>query len=96
MITTNLPDLVRELHALGLVAFRDHLETIELLLPDTVDTDQLDDLICDALFTDPLQRGLVGGRWVVLLYKRSELRSASDMRSIHGADRVGYVLDAAA
>ena len=96
MITTNLPHLVRELHPLGLLSVHDHLDTMELLLPATVDTNELDDIICDAIFADPMQRVLVGGRWVVLLAKRSELRGASDMRSVPGEGRVGYVLQAAA
>ena len=96
MITTNLPGLVQELHALGLISVHDHLETIELELPANVDLSKLDDLICDALFADPLERGLKGDRCVVLLGKRSELRGASDMQAVQGFDKVGYILQAAA
>lgn len=96
MITTNLPQLVQELNAFGPVNVHDHLETIELELSSTVPMDQLDDLICDAIFVDPLERETKGERCVVHLAKRSNLRSASDMQLIFGINSTGYVLAAAA
>ncbi|MEO8734053.1 MAG: hypothetical protein ABI373_06965, partial [Flavobacteriales bacterium] len=96
MITTNLPQLVQELNAFGTVNVHDHIETIDLEMPASVPMDQLDDLICDAIFADPLERELKGESCVVHLGKRSNLRGASDMHIILGLNSTGYVLDAAA
>ena len=96
MITTNLPQLVQELNTFGPVSVHDHLETIDLEIPASVPMDQLDDLICDAIFADPLEREVKGDHCVVHLGKRSNLRGASDMHLILGLYSTGYVLDAAA
>jgi hypothetical protein len=96
MITTNLLQLVQELNAFGPVSVHDHLETIDLEMPSSVPMDQLDDLICDAIFADPLDRETKGANCVVHLAKRSNLRSASDMHLIRGLQSTGYVLEAAA
>ena len=96
MITTNLPQLVQEMNALGQVRVRDHVDTIELEVSGTVDLEQLDDLVCDALFADPLDREEVADGWMVHLWKRSQLRNASDMHVVPGPRRSGYVLHAAA
>ncbi len=96
MITTNLPQLVQELNVFGTVNVHDHIETIDLEMPASVPMDQLDDLICDAIFADPLEREVQGERCVVHLGKRSNLRGASDMHVVLGLNSTGYVLDAAA
>jgi hypothetical protein len=96
MITTNLPQLVQELNAFGPVSVHDHLDTIDLEMSSSVPMDELDDLICDAIFADPLQRELKGDRCVVHLGKRANLRGASDMHLVLGFHSTGYVLDVAA
>jgi len=96
MITTNLPQLIQELNAIAPVRVHDHLDTIDLEMSSSVPMDQLDDLICDAIFADPLEREVQGDRCIVHLAKRSNLRGASDMQLILGLYSTGYVLDAAA
>jgi hypothetical protein len=96
MITTNLPQLVQELNALGQVRVHDHADTIELEVSKPVDVAQLDDLVCDALFADPVEREEGASGWTLHLWKRSQLRSASDMHVVPGPRRSGYVLHAAA
>ena len=96
MITTNLPQLVQQLNAIAPVRVHDHLDTIDLEMSSSVPMDQLDDLICDAIFADPLERELQGDRCIVRLGKRSNLRNASDMHLILGGYSTGYVLAAAA
>ncbi|MBK9421216.1 MAG: hypothetical protein IPN44_09185 [Flavobacteriales bacterium] len=96
MTTTNLPHLVEALNALGLIAVHDRVDTSELELPANVPMDQLDDLLCDAIFVDPLKREVRKDRFFVELGKRSGLRGASDMQLIQGQFSVGYVLQAAA
>jgi hypothetical protein len=96
MITTNLPQLVQEITALGQVRVHDHLDTIELEVLGSIDVEQLDDLVCDALFTDPLEREEGPDGWTIHLGKRNQLRNASDMHVIAGPRRTGYVLHAAA
>ncbi len=96
MITTNLPQLVQEITALANVRVHDHADTIELEVSGTLDIEQLDDLVCDALFADPIAREEGRNGWTVHLWKRSQLRSASDMRLIAGPRRTGYELHAAA
>ena len=96
MITTNLPQLVQELNALGPVTVHDHLDTIELELHASFPMHELDDLICDAIFTDPLARQIKGDRCLVHLAKRSDLRSASDLEMVCGRYSTVYVLKNAA
>ncbi|HMC96732.1 MAG TPA: hypothetical protein VKG92_03710 [Flavobacteriales bacterium] len=79
MITTNLLQLVRELDRLGAVRVSDHSDTIELHVSKPVDLDKLDDLVCDALFVDPLDRREDMNDWTIKLYKREHLRGSSDM-----------------
>jgi hypothetical protein len=96
MITTNLPQLVHELTALAQVRVHDHVDTIELEVSGAVDVGQLDDLVCDALFTDPLEREQGPDGWTIHLGKRNQLRGASDMHVVAGPSRTGYVLHGAA
>lgn len=96
MITTNLPQLVQELNAFGPVIVHDHLDTIDLELSGLISMAALDDLLCDALFVDPLSRELKGDRCIVHLAKRSDLRRASDLERIQEKYCTIYVLHEAA
>ena len=96
MITTNLPQLVQELNAFGPVTVHDRLDTIELELHASFPMHELDDLICDAIFIDPLARHIKGDRCMVSLAKRSDLRGASDLDLVCGLSSTVYVLKNAA
>ena len=96
MITTNLPQLFQELQVFGPVNVHDHLETIDLDIPASFPFDALDDLLCDALFVDPLYREMKGDRCLVHMSKRIALRSASDMVLIQGVNTTTYLLQKAA
>jgi len=91
MISTNLPELVRQLQELGDVRVMDHLDSIELHLAVTVNTEALDDLVCDALFVDPLGRNETKRGCIPELAKRRTLRPASDMRVLRSEGGVHYV-----
>ena len=82
MITTNLPQFVNQLQRLGDVRVIDHLDTIELRFSPSVDIKALDDLVCDAIFVDPLGRKMDVHGCTLEVAKRSKLRSSSDMRVI--------------
>lgn len=90
MITTNLPDFVSQLHQFGDVRVMDHLDTIELRFTNTVNTEALDELVCDALFVDPLGREAKGRGWTLELAKRKKLRHSSDMRVVGSGSSARY------
>lgn len=92
MITTNLPQLVQELNVFGTVRVHDHMDTIDLELFFSSFLEKVDDLICDALFADPLDREVTGDHCTVYLGKRDSLRGASDMGLIAEVGHMGYVL----
>ncbi|MEO8590021.1 MAG: hypothetical protein ABI432_11660 [Flavobacteriales bacterium] len=96
MVTTNLLQLVHELDRLGAVRVNDHLDTIELRVAKPVDLGEVDDLVCDALFVDPLDRREGMNDWTIRLYKLDHLRKASDLdvKPVNG--RSIYVLQPAA
>ena len=96
MITTNLPQFVEQLTMLGDVHVHDSQDTIEIQVAKPVDVDQVDDLVCDALFADPVSRKEDAHVWTVELIKRSQLRGASDMRVVQGRGKMGYELRPAA
>ncbi|MBK8340326.1 MAG: hypothetical protein IPK99_10215 [Flavobacteriales bacterium] len=96
MVTTNLLELVHELERMSAVQVHDHLDTIELRIAKPGDVETIDDLVCDALFVDPIGRSEDPLYWLVQLYKRDSLRSASDMHVVGGTDRSLYVLEPAA
>lgn len=96
MITTNLPQLVEQLNLLTEVHVHDRMDTIEIQVAKPVDIQQLDDLVCDALFADPVARKEDARGWTVHLDKRENLRSASDMGVVNGVGQMGYVLRPAA
>ena len=80
MITTNLPELVHLLDQLGNVSVHDSMENIELRIEKPVDVHEVDDLVCDALFLDPIGRTEDQHGWTIRLWKRDDLRGPSDMR----------------
>lgn len=88
MITTNLLEFVKRLNALGPVRVKDHIDTIEVHVPKAIDVQALDDLVCDALFADPLRRVEDGLRWSVHLLKRGNLRKPSDLDQMNGSEYV--------
>lgn len=96
MVTTNLLELVHELEHMSAVNVHDHLDTIELQVAKPVDVEAIDDLVCDALFVDPVDREEGLFNWVIQLQKRENLRGASDMNILDGAKRSLYVLRPAA
>lgn len=85
MITTNLPEFVKQLRQLGDVRVIDRMDTIELRFATAVNMDALDELVCDALFVDPLGREQNKRGCTLEVAKRSKLRHASEMRVV-GAD----------
>lgn len=79
MITTNLPSLVDLLNELGNTDVHDSMDSIELHVAKPLNVDDLDDLVCDALFADPISRTEGPHGWTISLWKRSDLRAATDM-----------------
>lgn len=96
MITTNILEFVQQLNRLGDVKVHDGLDTIELQVAKPVDVSEVDDLVCDALFIDPVARTENQYGWTIHLDKREGLRHASDMRVEFNRGRMGYVLQPAA
>jgi hypothetical protein len=90
MISTNLPDFVRQLQQLGDVRVMDRLDTIEVHVHTTGELDALDDLVCDALFVDPLGRTTNQRGYILELAKRDTLRHTSDMRVLDAGSAVRY------
>lgn len=86
MITTNLPEFVNLLNQLSNVNVHDSEDGIELRVAKPVDVEEVDDLVCDALFVDPVSRTEGPHDWTIQLWKRSQLRASSDMRvvAMHG------------
>lgn len=91
MITTNLPEFVNQLNKLGDVHVHDGIDTIELRFANAVNTEELDELVCDALFVDPLGREQNEKGCTLEVAKRSNLRHSSDMRVIGGSGSARYV-----
>jgi hypothetical protein len=82
MITTNMPEFVQHLRMLGDVRVLDRMDSIVLHVEKPVDIEHVDDLVCDALFADPLLREEAEDHWTIKLFKRDHLRHAGDMRVI--------------
>ncbi len=96
MITTNLPEFITLLNELSNVSVHDSGDGLELYVAKPVNIDDMDDLICDAIFADPIGRTEGVHEWVVRLWKRSDLRGASDMRSVSDGRSITYELQKAA
>jgi hypothetical protein len=82
MITTNLPSLIDLLKELGNTDVHDTMDGIELHIAKPVNVEEMDDLVCDALFADPISRTEGPHGWTINLWKRSDLRASSDMRVV--------------
>lgn len=82
MITTNLPALMDLLNELGDTRSHDSMDGIELRVAKPVNVEEMDDLVCDALFADPISRTEGPYGWIINLWKRSDLRKSSDMRVV--------------
>lgn len=93
MITTNLPQFVHQLNTLSVVNVHDHDDSIEVRVSKPVNVLEVDDLVCDALFVDPVRRLEGTEGWTIHLLKRDNLRSAADMRVVNGS---GYIVQPAA
>jgi hypothetical protein len=91
MITMNLPQFLVQLNEIGDVRVMDRIDTIELHFAHGVNTDDLDDLVCDALFVDPLGREHHERGCTIALGKRDKLRHSSDMRVVGSGRSVKYV-----
>ncbi|MBP7513315.1 MAG: hypothetical protein KA791_02135 [Flavobacteriales bacterium] len=82
MITTNLPAFIDLLNGLCDVQVHDSMDGIELHIAKPVNVEEMDDLVCDALFVDPISRTEGPLAWTINLWKRDDLRTASDMRVV--------------
>lgn len=82
MITTNLPEFVSLLNKLGNVTVHDGMDSIELRVDKPVNVEEVDDLVCDALFADPVGRTESQYGWTIEMFKRGHLRPSSDMRVV--------------
>ena len=78
MLTTNMPQLAEQLNQLGLVTLRDTNGQVILMVPAAVDIQQVDDLVCDAVFVEPDERVLVGDDWMIYLNKLDRNRQPAD------------------
>jgi hypothetical protein len=96
MITTNMPQLVQHLRMLGDVRVLDRMDSIVLHVEKPVDIQVVDDLVCDALFADPLLREEAEDHWTIKLYKRENLRQSGELLVVPqgGASRYEVQYDA--
>jgi hypothetical protein len=92
MITTNLPQFIQQINLLNDVRVHDTEYSIELEVNKPVDVQKVDDLVCDALFVDPVSRKESIYAWIIKLDKRTDLRGASDMQVVDNGTRKGYRL----
>jgi hypothetical protein len=90
MITTNMPQLVQQIRMLGDVRVLDRNDSIVLHVEKPVNIEHVDDLVCDALFADPLLREEAEDHWTIKLYKRDNLRHAGDLDVIPSGNACKY------
>src|SRR5690606_4491325 len=93
MITTNMPQLVQHLRMLGDVRVLDRMDSIVLHVEKPVAIEAVDDLVCDALFADPLLREEAEDHWTIKLYKRENLRQAGDLLVIPNGGTSKYKVE---
>ena len=91
MITMNLPQFVSELKQPGDVRVNDRTDIIQLRFANAVNTAALDDLVCDALFVDPIRRDHDKHGCTLELAKRDKPGHCSDMRLVSAGSSVRYV-----
>lgn len=96
MITTNLPSLVDLLSDLGNTEIHDTRDGIQLHVAKPLNVVDLDDLVCDALFADPISRTEGTRGWMINMSKRYDLRAAADMRVTGVGITSRYEMDQAA
>ncbi len=96
MITANMPQLVQQLNSLGYVNVHDTSVKTILHISAAKDMDQVDDLVCDALFVDPTKRVSTADGWDIHLEKRDRAReAAADIRVVpSGKGSMRYILRA--
>ena len=92
MVTTDLTQLVEQFNRFGFVDVHDHLDTIDVELQKPIDIARVDDLICDALFVDPLERTEHRRSYTIRLGKREGLRSCADLRTEDLDGRSNYII----
>jgi hypothetical protein len=90
MVSTNLLEFYQQLQTLGDVRVKDHMDTIELHFAGTVNTEALDDIVCDALFVDPIKRYSDQRGCILELGKRSMLRPSTELRLERSGNVVRY------
>ena len=95
MVTTNLSQLVGMFNSFGSVYVHDHLDTIELEIQKPVDISMVDDLICDALFVDPLDRKEERRSWTIRLAKRVDPRHSGELLVDEQPTKFKYLVQAA-
>ena len=97
MITTNMPALMEQLEMIADAHMHDTGEELDLVVRKPVDITLVDDLICDALFVEPLHRVEGERTYVIRLLKLDRQRHSGEMvLTPVSADRVHYrVLHAA-
>jgi len=78
MLSTNMPQLAEQLNQLGLVTLRDVNGQVILMVPGNVDIQQVDDLVCDAVFVEPDERVFIDDGWVIYLNKLDRNRQPAD------------------
>lgn len=91
MSTTNMPQLVQHLQKLADVHVHDTMDAIELDVSNVADINCVDELLCDALFADPLDREPARYGWRIHLAKRNGLRGAGDMQVLPENGTMRYV-----
>lgn len=96
MITANMPQLVQQLNSLGHVSVHDTSDRTIVHIAAAKDINQVDDLVCDALFVDPTKRVCTADGWDIHLEKRDRAREAAADISVvpSGKDSMRYILRA--
>ena len=79
MITTNMPALMEQLDQLAQVHVQDSADSMDLHVQKPVDIEQVDDMVCDALFAEPLQRTETARAFIIRLLKLDHPRHSTDM-----------------
>lgn len=74
MLTANMPQLVQQLNRIADVQVHDTAEQVELRMPSNTDIKEVDDVLCDALFVEPVQRTSTAHGWIIQLNKLARPR----------------------
>lgn len=92
MVTTDLPQLVAQLDRFASVSVHDHLDTIDVEVQKPIDISMVDDLMCDALFVDPLDRTEHARSFIIRLGKRDRTRRCGDLRAEDRNGKSRYII----